>query len=151
MLWMTKGKIEKLIDTERVEAAIQAGEKRTSGEIRVSIAPWFWGNIERAADKAFVRLGMTRTREQNGILIFLVPSRRAFVVLGDAGIHARVGQAFWDSVAAAMSTHFRRGEFSAGLVLGVEKAAEQLAAHFPFDAQTDSNELPDAIDVARRA
>ena len=30
-----------------------------------------------------------------------------------------------------MSGHFRKGDFTAGLVHGVEKAGELLAAHFP--------------------
>ena len=151
MFWLTRRKIRKLIDTERVLASIQSAERRTSGEIRVSIAPWFWGNVERAADKAFVRLGMTRTREHNGVLFFVVPSRRAFVVLGDGGIHARVGQAFWDEVAAVVSEHFRRAEFTAGLVAGISRAADELAAHFPYDAERDANELPDEIDITGRS
>lgn len=151
MFWLTRRKIRKLIDTEHVLAAIHSAERRTSGEIRVSIAPWFWGSVERAADRAFVRLGMTKTSERNGVLFFVVPSRRAFVVLGDAGIHARVGQAFWEDVAAVMSDDFRRGDFSAGLVAGISRAADQLAAHFPYDPERDANELSDEIDVARRS
>ena len=148
MLWLTRRKIRKLIDTERVLASIRSAELRTSGEIRVSIAPFFWGSVERAADRAFVRLGMTKTREHNGVLFFVVPSRRAFVVLGDGGIHGRVGQAFWDEVAAVLSERFRRGEFTSGLVAGISKAADKLAAHFPHDAARDTNELSDEIDIA---
>ena len=69
-------------------------------------------------------------------------------VRGDDGIHARVGQAFWDDLVAAMSAHFRRGEFTEGLVFGIGAAAEQLAIHFPYDAKQDVNELPDDVDLA---
>ena len=65
-IWLTKRKIRELIDVPRVERAIAAAERLTSGEIRVSISPWFWGSPERAADEAFSRLGMTETREHNG-------------------------------------------------------------------------------------
>jgi uncharacterized membrane protein len=148
MLWVTPRKIRTLIDTERVLSSIKAAERRTSGEIRVSIAPFFWGSVERAAEKAFLRLGMARTREHNGVLFFVVPSRRAFMVLGDRGIHARVGQAFWDELAAVLSEHFRRGDFTEGLVAAVSKAADQLAAHFPYDPERDRNELDDEIETA---
>jgi uncharacterized membrane protein len=145
MLWFDRQKMRAFVDSERVEAAIAEAERRTSGEIRVSIAPWFWGNVERAAARAFERLGMGRTRERNGVLFFVVPSRRAFVVLGDEGIHARVGQDFWVDVSRELSEHFRRGEFTAGLLAGIVASAERLERHFPRQ-EADLNELPDALD-----
>ncbi len=138
----------KKIDSERVLGAIEAAERRTSGEIRVSVSRYFWGSVRKVAEKAFLRLGMAGTCERNGILFFIVPSRRAFVVLGDEGIHARVGQDFWESLAAALSGSFRKGDFTEGLVRAIETAGEKLAVHFPYDPATDRNELSDAIDTA---
>jgi uncharacterized membrane protein len=149
MFGMTRRRVEKLIDSQRIRQAIEAGEQRTSGEIRVSIAPWFWGNVERAAERAFVRLGMTGTAQRNGVLFFLVPSRHTFVVRGDEGIHACVGQAFWNDLAGAMSVYFRRGEFTEGLVFGIHAASEKLANHFPYDGTRDVNELADDVDLSR--
>jgi uncharacterized membrane protein len=91
-------------------------------------------------------MGMDRTAERNGVLLFVVPSRRTFVVLGDEGIHAKVGQEFWDSVAAAMSARFKEGDFTGGLVLGITEVGRQLAEHFPYQGAQDRNELPDAVD-----
>jgi uncharacterized membrane protein len=147
---MTKRSLLRAIDTARIEAAIAAAEKRTSGEIRVSIAPFFWGDVRRVAERAFERLGVNATRERNGILFFIVPARRRFVVLGDSGIHARVGQAFWDTVAAAMSRSFREHDFSGGIVNGIEVCAAQLSAHFPGGDSADRNELSDAVDFGGR-
>jgi uncharacterized membrane protein len=148
MFGMTRGRVQKLIDSDRIRQAIETGEQRTSGEIRVSVAPWFWGNVERAAGRAFVRLGMTKTAQRNGVLFFLVPSRHAFVVRGDEGIHTSVGQAFWDDLVGAMSVYFQRGEFTQGLVFGIHAAAEKLAFHFPYDGKRDVNELPDDVDLS---
>jgi uncharacterized membrane protein len=147
MFGMTRRRLNELIDVERIRQAIEAGEQRTSGEIRVSVAPWFWGDIERAAERAFVRLGMTHTAERNGVLFFLVPSRHTFVVRGDEGIHANVGQAFWDDLVGAMQVYFRRGEFTEGLVFGIHAAAEKLATHFPYDPHRDVDELPNDVDL----
>ena len=138
------------IDPARVEEAIREAEQRTSGEIRVSVAPLFWGNVRKAAERAFERLGMTGTRERNGVLIFLVPWRRRFVVLGDVGIHEKVGQEFWESVAAAMSRLFKAGAMTEGLVEGIREVGERLAQHFPYDATSDRNELGDAVDFGGR-
>jgi uncharacterized membrane protein len=79
------------------------------------------------------------------VLIFLVPSRKRFIVLGDSGIHGAVGQAFWDEVAACLAEHFRRGAFTEGLVAGIELLGRRLAEHFPASA-TDRNELGDEVD-----
>ena len=143
-------KLLKKVDQERVLRAIKEAERLTSGEIRVSVSPFFWGSVRKVGEKAFTRLGMVRTCQRNGILFFIVPGRRAFVVLGDEGIHARVGQDFWESLAAVLSEHFRKGDFTGGLVKAIEAAGEKLAAHFPYDPETDKNELPDDIDLAGR-
>jgi uncharacterized membrane protein len=143
---MTRKKLLQIIDRERIKEAIQKAERRTSGEICVSVAPFFWGSVEKAADKAFVRMGMTRTKDRNGVLLFVVPSRRKFVVLGDQGIHEQVGQEFWHQVVAVVAEKFRQGDFTAGIVRGIEEVGERLAAHFPYDPDTDKNELPDDVD-----
>src|SRR6516165_683466 len=113
---MTRKKLLQVIDREKIKKAIQAAEHRTSGEICVSVAPFFWGSVEKAADKAFVRMGVARTKHRNGVLFFVVPSRRKFVVLGDSGIHERVGQEFWHRVVAAVAAKFREGDFTGGIV-----------------------------------
>src|SRR5215831_8396006 len=123
---ITRKKLLEIIDREKIKQAIQAAEHRTSGEICVSVAPFFWGSVEKAADKAFVRMGVARTKNRNGVLFFVVPSRRKFVVLGDSGIHERVGQEFWHRVVAAVSAKFRDGDFTGGIVKGIEEVGEQL-------------------------
>lgn len=142
----SRAKLMKTIDVERVKAAVAAAERATSGEVRVSVARFFWGSVRRAAEHAFARLGMAATKDRNGVLFFIVPSRKKFVVLGDEGIHAKVGQEFWDCVAGLMSGRFRKGEFTEGLVEAIGEAGRQLAAYFPCDLATDVNELADDVD-----
>lgn len=142
----SRRKLMKTIDVDKVKAAIAAAEKSTSGEVRVSVTRFFWGSVRRAAERAFGRLGVSATKDRNGILFFIVPARKKFVVLGDAGIHAKVGQEFWECVARLMSERFRKGEFTEGLVAGIGEAGRQLAEHFPYDAAADVNELADDVD-----
>jgi uncharacterized membrane protein len=146
MAFMLRRTLIKRLDANRIRQAIAGAEEMTSGEIRVSVARFFWGKVRPVAERAFRRLGMMNTRQRNGILFFLVPARRRFVVLGDEGIHAKVGQEFWDRLAAAMSGHFGKGEFTDGLVEGIGEAGSMLASHFPYDPETDKNELPDEVD-----
>jgi len=142
----SRRKLMKTVDVSLVKAAVAAAERATSGEVRVSVARFFWGSVRRAAERAFARLGVARTKDRNGIFFFIVPARKKFVVLGDEGIHAKVGQEFWDCVAGKMSGHFKKGEFTEGLVEAIGEAGRELAAHFPYDAAVDVNELADDVD-----
>ncbi len=146
MGFLSQGKLLDIIDDDRVKAAIAAAEKRTSGEIRVSVSRFFWGSVRCAAEKAFNRMGMRQTRDRNGILFFVVPSRRRFVVVGDEGIHQKVGQDFWDKLVAAMAADFKIGKFNEGLIREIEECGRLLAIHFPYQGARDVNELPDDID-----
>jgi uncharacterized membrane protein len=133
------------IDHDRVTAAIAAAEQRTSGEIRVLIAREKAEDPVPAAQKHFERLGMNKTQERNGVLIFVAPRSRTFAIVGDTGIHEKCGDAFWRLVAAEMSAHFKRGEFTEGLVQGIEHAGKLLAENFPRRSD-DQNELPNKIE-----
>jgi uncharacterized membrane protein len=143
---MTRKGLLRTIDRSRIQDAIERAERRTSGEIRVSVCPIFWGDVRRVAERAFTRLGMTETRERNGILFFVVPSRRRFAIVGDSGIHAKVGPEFWTKVADAVATRFRAGDFTGGLLSGIEMVGDLLAERFPRNAALDVNELPDVVD-----
>ena len=133
------------IEDARIVAAIAAAEKRTSGEIRVYISSRKVAEPMRAAEKQFERMNMTRTARRNGVLIFLAPASHTFAVIGDQGIHAKCGDTFWQELAAAMSERFKQGDFTQGLVLGIERAGALLARHFPRETD-DQNELPDRIE-----
>lgn len=133
------------IDHVRIVAAIGAAEQRTSGEIRVLVSAEPAEDPLAAARKQFERLGMTRTAARNGVLIFVAPPSHTFAVIGDTGIHEKCGDTFWAELATAMTDHFKRGEFTDGLVLGIHRAGELLAQHFPRRPD-DRNELPDQIE-----
>ncbi len=150
MAILSQRKLLNLIDDDRIKTAIAAAEKQTSGEVRVSVSRFFWGHVRRAAEKAFARLGMRSTHDRNGILFFIVPSRRAFAIVGDEGIHQKVGQEFWNQLAAAISKDFMNGKFNDGLVAGIAECGRLLAEHFPYEGERDVNELPDDIDYGNK-
>jgi uncharacterized membrane protein len=137
------------LDTPAVERAIARAETRTSGEIRISIAGFFLGSSRRLAERAFQRLGLHATRDRNGVLLLIAPARREVVVLGDEAIHSQVGDPFWTEIADRVSTRFREGHFTEGVVEAVDAIGEALARHFPASAEAGSNpnELPDTLDL----
>jgi uncharacterized membrane protein len=128
-----------------IVAAIRAAEQKTSGEIRVFVSRKKITDPVAAAQAQFERLGMTQTRNRNGVLIYVAPVARKFAILGDQGVHQKCGDEFWRSVAAGMSGHFAQSDFTAGIILGIQKAGELLAAHFPAQPG-DTNELPDKVE-----
>jgi uncharacterized membrane protein len=137
------------LDIVQVENAIRQAETRTSGEIRVSVAGFFRGDTRRLGERAFRRLNMHATRHGNGVLILLTPARRQVLVLGDAGIHARVGDAFWAGVVENLRAKLAEGQFTTGLVEAIGSVGGELARHFPPDPEGNPNELPDIVDGAR--
>jgi len=127
-----------------IVAAIDAAEQRTSAEIRVCISEDAVNDPLAEARKQFTQLGMAETRLRNGVLIFAAPKTQCYSVLGDQGIHARCGPAFWESVVAAMEPDLRAGHFHDAIVLAVRQVGELLAREFPHEPG-DRNELPNQI------
>ena len=138
-----KSFLEQLVHDDIV-AAIREAEAQTSGEIRVFISHRNVGDVVAAAHEQFSRLGMSGTRERNGILIYVAPLDRKFAVVGDAGIHARCGEEAWKTIAAGTEADFRQGRFTHGIALAVRQAGELLRQHFPRQPD-DRNELPDDV------
>jgi uncharacterized membrane protein len=139
------------IEVDRVEAAVREAERQTTGEIRVALARWyFWGDVQRAAERAFGRLHMERTRQRNGVLVFVAARRHALAIVGDRGIHERVGDEFWRAAVAAMCASFRGGDLTGGTVQAVETIGRALAQHFPLGSGPSPNELPDTVTIGRQ-
>lgn len=136
---MLKNKIE----STRVKAAIEAAEAKSSGEIVVSIADFYLGNVRDAARLAFERLGIGNTQLRNGVLLFIAPARRRFEIIADDGIDAQVTPELWSSVAARLTARFAADDYTGGIVEAIEIIGNELARHFPRCAE-DTNELPDA-------
>ena len=133
-----------------IEAAIKAGEARHFGEIRFAVegaldgAPlWRDQSAQQRALELFAHLRVWDTEHNNGLLIYLLLADHAVEIVADRGIHARVGAPAWKAICQQMEQAFRRDEFEAGVVSGVQAVAGHLAKHFPSDGPRP-NELPDS-------
>ncbi|HEX2962190.1 MAG: TPM domain-containing protein [Ignavibacteria bacterium] len=136
-------------DLLMISNAIKEAEKTTSGEIRVSIRekkPFLKRKktIEEMAKEEFFRLGMDKTRDKTGILIYLLLSEKKFHVLADTGINEKVQDNTWHKIKDDMQEKFRQGFFSDGITLGIREVGEVLSRHFPIK-QDDTNELPNTV------
>jgi uncharacterized membrane protein len=129
---------------DSIVKAIGLAEGKTSGEIRIFISRKEPEDAVAAAQKAFFHLGMHKTKEKNGVLIFVAPRVRKFAIIGDEAVHARCGDEFWKEVSEEISAQFRQGDFSEGILHGITRAGKLLAEHFPRHPG-DKNRLSDEI------
>lgn len=133
-------------EEQEIVEAIRVAEKSTSGEIRVhlekttSIAPF-----DRAVE-VFNLLEMYKTKDSNGVLIYVAVNDKQFVICGDKGINEKVGEDFWNTTKDLIATHFKNGDFKQGLVDGILKAGQQLKYHFPYQ-DDDIDELSNEISI----
>ena len=133
------------LEHDRIVGAIRQAEERTSAEIRVYLQRGkLKGDPLAAAQKRFHRLGMHKTRERNGVLIFVAPRAHKFAVVGDKAVHEKCGESYWQRVVDLMREHFRNERFSDALVDAIRDIGGALAQHFP-KSSTSSHELPDEI------
>jgi putative membrane protein len=100
--------------------------------------------VEEHAFALFTRRGLHRTRGRTGVLILLSELERRAVILGDEGIHARLGDEGWKSHVDRIVAAIRGGRAAAGLVEVLGELAAVLAEIAPPEAQND-NELPNAV------
>lgn len=133
----------------RISSKIKKTEESTSGEICISIKEYrsfFQRNksLKELAVKEFYELGMDKTRDRTGILIFILLEDRQFYILADEEINEKVSPETWDEICAGMQKLFVKGNFCKGIINGVEQVGEILAKHFPIKPD-DTNELPNRI------
>ena len=139
-------------DFDAITQAIHAAEARTSAEIRVHLerrvprrrpfgsAP----DVLSRAQHVFRRLGMHRTVERHGVLVYIAVEERRLAVVGDEGIHGRVGDRHWNHVRDLMVERLREHDPRRALERAIDELGRALAQHYPRRPD-DRNELSDEV------
>jgi uncharacterized membrane protein len=137
-------------DLDAIVAAVRDAERRTAAEIRVHIerrvAQGRRGPHEamaRARD-VFAALKMHETALRAGVLIYLAVEDHKLAIVGDEGIHARVGEGYWEGIRDRMIARLRGGAAGAAVVQAVAEVGTVLAREFPRrpdDVDELSNEV----------
>lgn len=100
--------------------------------------------VRERAVRAFFEKRLYKTRDENGILIFISLLERKVWVLGDRGIDRQVPHEKWNALAREISAGIRAGRSCETLCSVIEQCGKVLADHFPKRAD-DTNELPDDL------
>jgi len=135
-------------DLRFLSEKIAEAEQKTNGEIRVVLRHRRRRkerslSLHELALQEFYHLGMHKTPQRTGVLIMLLLTERKFHIIADEGIHSRVPEGTWDSIAAVMSDHFKKGNYRDGLAKAIEAVGSVLVQHFP--RTEDRNHLSDGV------
>ncbi len=124
--------------------AIREAEARTSGEIRVHLERKLPGGVTHPdrplhrAQEVLHRLEMHRSKLRNAVLIYVAIEDHRLAIVGDEGIHQRVGDQYWTAIRDAMVTRLKAGSARDALVHAVTEVGLTLGQHFPrYPDQTE--------------
>ncbi|HTQ06120.1 MAG TPA: TPM domain-containing protein [Polyangiaceae bacterium] len=92
----------------------------------------------------FGRRGLYRTRGRTGVLILLSELERRAVILGDEGIHGRIGDGGWQEHIDRIVSGIREGRAADGVVDVLGRLGEVLAEIAPPVGVND-DELPNTV------
>ena len=126
--------------------AVRDAERMTSGEVRVFVESKcrYMDPLDRAAE-IFFNLEMDETVDHNAVLIYVAVKDRQLAVFGDEGIHKKVGAGYWNAEVKKMIDKFKDKSYAEGIREVVIDIGTALNKHFPYNNDTDKNELPDDI------
>ena len=130
----------------KIKEEIVLAEKNTSGEIRIHLDKKCSTDPVEAAIKVFEKLGMTNTKDRNGVLIYLAIKDKKMAIIGDTGIDEKVPEDFWESVKNTMVKNFKEAKFVEGICEAIKESGIKLSTYFPYQSD-DENELSDEISM----
>ena len=146
--------IERLVSAELFTLSVMAADGLGAFVVGVVACRWIGGltrllarskelraNVETAARSAFYDLGISKTRDRTGILVFVSTFERHVVVLPDVGVDVAALEPEFSSARAQMQAAVRGGR-PEELFDRIETLGQLLAASLPR-ADDDENELPD--------
>lgn len=100
--------------------------------------------VQERAFELFAELGVHRTRDRTGLLILVSELEHQVVILGDSGLHDRVGEQGWSTEVTLLITRIREGKTQAGLIEVLQHFAPILEELAPPRGD-NTNELSDSV------
>lgn len=133
-------------EKQQIVDAVQNAERMTSGEVRVFVENRcsYMDAIDRAKE-IFAELKMYETHDRNAVLVYVALKDKQLAIFGDEGIHNKLGYEYWHTEVNKMIENFNREDYAEGIKQVVEDIGEALTQLFPYNNDTDKNELPDDI------
>ena len=137
-------------EEQRVVRAIANAERDNRGEVRVHVerrCPDKNDPVERAYE-LYRELGLRRTRDDTGVLLYIASRSKRAAVYGGAGIYGQAQDGFWQSVTDAVATGYREQKPVDGICQALHQIGELLREHAAGEDEA-GDEVPNAITVGR--
>ncbi|HEU4860343.1 MAG TPA: TPM domain-containing protein [Chitinophagaceae bacterium] len=133
-------------EKQQIIEAVRNAERMTSGEVRVFVENRcsYMDAIDRAKE-IFAELKMYETHDRNAVLVYVALKDKQLAIFGDEGIHRKLGYEYWNGEVKKMIDNFNKENYAEGIKQVVEDIGEALTQLFPYNNDTDKNELPDHI------
>lgn len=131
---------------DEIEKAVKTCEATHGGEICFAVESrlnllQLWRDLS-ACDRAteiFTNLRVWDTRQNNGVLVYLLLAERRIEILADRGFRKKVSNLEWASICSEMQQSFTTVGFAEGIQQGIQLISAHLRKHFPVP---DGDELP---------
>ena len=100
--------------------------------------------VEEAAVNGFFRKGLYRTRDANGVLLFISVFEQKVWLLADKGIHEKISQEEWNRLVGRITAGIRKGQSADAICNAIQDIGDLLQTHFPIKPG-DTDELKNLI------
>lgn len=118
-------------EKDKIVSAICDAEADTTGDILLHLERYCGADVLAKAKKLFEHQKLHLKKDKNAVLIYIALKERSFAILGDEGIHKRVGDQFWNGLSESLRQDFTKGEFLSGLESVIAQIGQELKVHFP--------------------
>ncbi|TAE18010.1 MAG: TPM domain-containing protein [Bacteroidetes bacterium] len=126
--------------------AIKLAELSTSGEVRLFVeSKCSYVDAIHRAEEIFDQLKMQATAQRNGVLVYVAVKDQQLAIYADSGIYQALGTKYWQERVLHALTLAKQNNLALGLYDVITAVGVALQQHFPYQAGTDKNELPDDI------
>ena len=132
-------------ELKEIQQAADAVERNTVGEIvlsfrnKKSLLEKLYSNHELAM-KDFDKLGVYKTKERTGVLIFLIFEEHYFDIVADEGIYAKIPDDTWNKIEDRLKEEFRSKNYCGGVLALINEIGGVLANEFPTRAGADNDD-----------
>jgi uncharacterized membrane protein len=128
-----------------LQAGIAAAERGHRGEIRVHLESRYPGDgVLGRAEALFHELGLDRTRDGTGVLLYVAELDHKTAVFAGPGVYGARTPGFWNDVASAVARGYADGDRVEGLLRALDMIRDILLEAARGD-DAAGNELPNEV------
>lgn len=132
-------------DKKFLVTLIKSTEESTSCEIKIHINDSCKGAALDKAIELIAKLGLDKTKNRTGIILYLSVKDKKFAIAGDVGIHQTLPNHSWHDLKDEAISFFKDEKYAEGLAHCLRKLSMIVTSTFPANKIDNVNEISDDI------